>query len=218
SPRRPRAGRINMKRWVRRMLPAMLRLGTALGDGNQFAEGSGVANRQIGQHLSIDVDAGQLETMHELVVGHPLAAGCGVDPGDPELAHVALAGPPVAVGVLERVQQGLVRGPEQGPVRHPEALGQIQDLLVATAGGDAARLVLMVPRSSNGMRSMVRIGLSSSAIRAKSFLPISWCTISRPRNMMVSLTLSPSSRNDLTAWNFVWKSCSPILGRSFISL
>ena len=104
------------------MLPAMLRLGTALGDGNQFAEGFGVANRQIGEHLSIDVDAGQLEAMHELVVRHPLAAGCGVDPGDPKLAHVALAGPPVAIGVLERMP--LLEGRNMIMILAPAAAAQ----------------------------------------------------------------------------------------------
>src|SRR5207237_10657307 len=72
------------------------------------------------------------------VVGVPRAAGRGVDPGDPELAHVALARPPVAICIFERVQQGFVGRTEQRSVRHPEALGQIQDLLVAAAGRDTA--------------------------------------------------------------------------------
>src|SRR5436309_5813310 len=120
------------------MLPAMLRLGAALGDGNELAEGLGVAHRQIGKHLSIDVDAGQLEAMHELVVRQPLAAGCGVDPSDPQLAHVALARPTVAIRVLERVQQSFVGRTEERPVRHPEALSQVQDFLVAPPGWNAA--------------------------------------------------------------------------------
>src|SRR6202022_4264887 len=76
--------------------------------------------------------------MHELVVGHALAAGGCVDPGDPQLAHVALACPPIAIGVLERMEDRLVRRPEERPVRHPEALGEAEDLLVAPPGGDAA--------------------------------------------------------------------------------
>src|SRR5260370_11253617 len=120
------------------MVNAMLRLGAAARDGDQFAEGLRIANRQVREHLPIDVDAGQLEAMHELVVGHALAAGGRVDPGDPELAHIALACPPITVGVLERVEHRLVRRPEERPVRHPEALGEAEDLLVAAAGRDAA--------------------------------------------------------------------------------
>src|ERR1700674_1677741 len=117
---------------------ASSRLRAATGDGDQFAEGLRIANRQIRQHLAIDVDAGQLEAVHELVVGHPLAARRRVDPGDPELAHVARACPPVAIGVLERMHHCLVGRPEERPVRHPEALGEVEDLLVTPAGGNAA--------------------------------------------------------------------------------
>src|SRR5438045_581152 len=85
-----------MKRWVRRMLPAMLRLGTALGDGNQFAEGFGVANRQIGEHLSIDVDAGQLCVL------------------------------PVPAGALGAEEVTLLRGRahDLAGLRHPESFGR----------------------------------------------------------------------------------------------
>src|SRR6266852_2143135 len=117
---------------------ASSRLRAATRDGDQFAEGLRVTDRQIREHLAIDVHAGQLEAVHELVVGHPLAACGRVDPGDPELAHVALPCPPVAVGVLERVEHRLVRRPEERPVGHPEALGEAEDLLVAAAGRDAA--------------------------------------------------------------------------------
>src|SRR5207302_962875 len=120
----------------------------SISDFNEFARAPATARWSAGrlprplraavsQHLAVDADAGHFQTVHELVVGHPLAARRRVDPGDPELAHVTLAGPPVAVGVLERVQQRLVRGAEQRPVGHPEALRQIQDLLVPAARWDA---------------------------------------------------------------------------------
>src|ERR1700682_436340 len=120
------------------MVNAMLRLGAATRDGDQFAEGFRVTDRQVREHLPIDVDTGQLEAMHDLFVGQPLAAGGRVDPGDPQLAHVALACPPIAIGVLERMEHRLVGRPEERPVRHPEALGEAEDLLVAPPGGDAA--------------------------------------------------------------------------------
>ena len=41
-----------------------------------------------------------LEAVDELRVAHPLAPRGGVDPDDPEAAELALAGAPVAVGVV----------------------------------------------------------------------------------------------------------------------
>src|SRR4029077_13541750 len=117
---------------------ASSRLRAATRDGDQFAERLRIANGQIGKHLAIDVDAGQLEAVHELVVGHPLAARRRIDPGDPELAHVALPCSPIAIGVLERMHHRLVGRPEERPVRHPEAFGEAEDLLVTPAGGNAA--------------------------------------------------------------------------------
>src|ERR1700730_5349057 len=117
---------------------ASSRLRAATGDGDQFAEGRRVANRQIRQHLAIDVDAGEFQAVHELVVRHPLAARRRVDPGDPELAHVTLPRAAVAIGVLERMEHRLVGRPEERPVRHAEALGEAEDLLVTPAGGNAS--------------------------------------------------------------------------------
>ena len=48
--------------------------------------------------------------------------------------------------------------------------------------------------------------------------PSSGCCISRPRNMIVTLTLCPSPRNCSTLRVLVSKSPAPILGRYFISL
>src|SRR5438552_5495031 len=127
-----------MKRSLRRMVFAMLRLGAALGDRDQLAKGLRVTHCQVGEHLAIDVDACHLEPVHELVVRHALASRGSVDPGDPEPAHVTLARPTVAIGVLERVEHGLVCWPEQGPMRHPEAFGQVEDLLVALPSRDAS--------------------------------------------------------------------------------
>ena len=59
--------------------------------------------------------------------------------------------------------------------------------------------------------------LASSATRSSIFRPISWWTISRPLNMIVTFTFSPASRNCFNPLNFVWKSCSATFGRSFIS-
>src|ERR671934_2211987 len=75
-----RAGPIKMKRSAR-MVVAMLRLRPAARDCDQLAERLGVPDRQLRQHLSVDVDAGELQAMHELVIGHSLAARGGIDAG-----------------------------------------------------------------------------------------------------------------------------------------
>src|SRR5438132_14259100 len=116
----------------------MLRLAAALGDGDQLAERLRIPDRQVREHLPVDVDPGHFEAVHELVVGHALAARGGVYPGDPELAHVALARPPVAIGVLEGVEDRLVGRPEERPVCHPGTFGEDQGLLVAFARWNAA--------------------------------------------------------------------------------
>src|SRR5262249_30639567 len=68
-----------------------------LGGLDQRGEGRRVVDGQVGQDLAVDLDAGQVQALDEPVVGHPVRAGRGVDPLDPELAEVALARLAVAV-------------------------------------------------------------------------------------------------------------------------
>src|SRR5947209_9709791 len=132
------AGPINMNQNWRRMLVAMLRLGAAFGDFNQLGERLGVADCQVSEHLAVDVHTGDLQPMHELVIGHALAARCGIDPCNPQLAHIALSGPAIAVGVFQRVKHCFISRTEQGAVRHPEALGELEDFIVAPPRGNAS--------------------------------------------------------------------------------
>src|SRR4051812_17732893 len=71
------------------------RLAGALGES---AEGLGVAHGDVGQHLAVELDAGQLEAVYERAVAHAVLARGGVDTGDPEAAEVALAVAAVAGG------------------------------------------------------------------------------------------------------------------------
>src|SRR2546423_852830 len=78
--------------------------------------------------------------------------------------------------------------------------------------------IVMLRPSCFGAASTCEISLKSLASRSRSFAPSSVWAISRPRNMIVTLTLSPSSRNRST-WPFLMlKSWSEIFGRNFISL
>src|SRR6478736_2373207 len=63
------------------------------------AEGLGVADGDVGQHLAVELDAGQLEPVDEHAVAHAVLAGGRVDADDPQAAEVALAVAAVAVGV-----------------------------------------------------------------------------------------------------------------------
>src|SRR6185295_16591377 len=54
----------------------------------------------IGQDLAVEADAGELECVDELAVGHAFGADCGVDALDPQSAEAALLRLAVAVGIL----------------------------------------------------------------------------------------------------------------------
>src|SRR3954466_460456 len=75
---------------------------------DERGEGGRLVHGELGQDATVQLDAGKLETLHEPVVGHVVQAGCSVDPGDPQLAEVALARLAVAVGVRRRVEDLLL--------------------------------------------------------------------------------------------------------------
>src|SRR4051794_9718240 len=65
------------------------------------AEGLGVAHGDVGQHLAVELDPGQLEPVDEAAVVHAVLARGGVDARDPQAAEVALAvaAVPIRVGI-----------------------------------------------------------------------------------------------------------------------
>src|SRR6266852_2720914 len=104
---------------------------------HQPSKGTAVAHGQVSQHLAVDLHSGLAKAVHQLVVRQTRLPGGGIDASDPELPHLALAAPPVAVRVREGVKDRLVGGTEQQLLRKPEALGPIEDRLVPAMGGDA---------------------------------------------------------------------------------
>ena len=54
----------------------------------------------LGQDLAVELDLGELQPVHELVVRQAVLARAGVDADDPQTAELALAHAAVAVGVL----------------------------------------------------------------------------------------------------------------------
>src|SRR5215471_1591934 len=105
---------------------------------HQPCKGAAVAHRQVGEHFAVDLHTGLAEPEHEPVVRQPALASGRVDPRDPEPPEVPLALAPVAERVGQRVQDRLVRGPEQQLPRIAEALGPLQDRLVLAMGDDAS--------------------------------------------------------------------------------
>ena len=80
-----------------------------LRDLDQSGEGRGVVDGELCEHATVDLDAGQAQTLDEAVVGHAVGAGRSVDALDPELTEVALALLAVAEVVGLLVQHLLLR-------------------------------------------------------------------------------------------------------------
>ena len=109
-----------------------------MGLPGKAGKAAGVAHREIGQHLAVDLDARGLEAVHQAAVGHPLGARRGVDPLDPERAEFALAVAPVAILVLQPLLDPGQRQPEAAVVAAPVTARLLQHLLVPGLGGDPA--------------------------------------------------------------------------------
>src|SRR5262249_59839989 len=77
-------------------------------EGDRRPEGSGVVHGEVGEDLAVDVDASRLETGDEARVRDVVLPAGGVDPHDPESPDLALARPPVAIGVAERAHDLLI--------------------------------------------------------------------------------------------------------------
>src|SRR5215468_3634639 len=90
----------------------------------------GIVHREVGQNLSIDFDAGQLEAVHERVVVHVVLVRAGVDARDPETAEVALLVLAIAVRVLPPAFDGLFGGTPQLAARAESAARGLHDLLL----------------------------------------------------------------------------------------
>src|SRR4029453_18758108 len=95
------------------------------GAGDQARERARGGDRDVGQDLAVDLDAGRGQAGDEPVVGHALGPGGGVDPGDPQGPEVALARPAVPVGVAQGVHDLLVGGPVGASPAAPVARGHL---------------------------------------------------------------------------------------------
>jgi len=104
---------------------------------DQGLEGLGLADRDVGENLPINFDAGEIEAADKSAIGQPVHADGSVDALNPKSTESPLPGPPISIGVLAGFFEGLTRGldePRAGAVMAPRAL---QNLLVLSAGRNA---------------------------------------------------------------------------------
>src|SRR3954453_19866269 len=143
------------------------RLTGALGNS---AERLGIAHGDVGQHLAVELAAGQLEAVHEGAVAHALLAGGGVDALDPQPAEVALAVAAVAVGVRIRLHHRFL-GAAVGGVRLPaEALRALERLAALLLGVDRALDAGHRPLPPSSFVTALRSAFAMSWSRPKSRL------------------------------------------------
>src|SRR6188474_2048180 len=123
------------QRWTRSAPPLgferRLRLG---GDGG---EGGRVVDRDVGEHLSVELDVRLAHAKEELVVGEPLFPRGRVDADDPKPAEHALLVLPVTVGVDVGLHDLLLRLPVGDPrlPAEPLRLGEELAALLARVDG-----------------------------------------------------------------------------------
>src|ERR1700734_2004469 len=131
------------------------------GDLGKTSERLCVAHGNVGEHLAVELHAGERQAVHELRVAHAVEPGRRVDAGDPELAEVALAVAPVAVGVFVGLQQRLLGAPVVRVRLTAEALGLLENCpaLLASVDGtlDPGHLPTPNMRFTRGTSSSWRI-------------------------------------------------------------
>ncbi len=106
---------------------------------HDLVECARVADRNVGQHFAVETYAGLGKAMDEASVRDPARSRSSIDPLDPETAEVPLAGPAIAVGVLEILLDPLDGCPESVLLATACALSRLQNLAVAAACGHACR-------------------------------------------------------------------------------
>src|SRR5215831_13328105 len=98
----------------------------------------GLADREIGQHLAIDQQAGLAEPGDEAAVVEAEGPHRGVETLDPQRPEGALAALAVAVGVLVGLLHRLLGDADGVLAPAVIALGGLENLLVLGVAGDAA--------------------------------------------------------------------------------
>src|SRR5581483_900408 len=138
------------------------------GDG---AEGRRVADREVGEHLAVELDSGLRAPVDELVVRQPVHAGGSVDARDPEPAERALLDLAVAVRVDERVLDLLLGVAVMGVVEPPVALRLLEDLAALLLRVDGSLYARHQSIPSIFRTAFSSLGATSWSCRARFRLP-----------------------------------------------
>src|SRR6185503_3879793 len=101
--------------------------------GRDLVERRLIHHGEIREHLAVDLDVGALQACHEHAVAHAQLAHRRVDARDPQRAELALLHAAVAVRILPRLHQRLLRDAVDVLAPAAESLGLPEDLLVARA-------------------------------------------------------------------------------------
>src|ERR1700722_14757940 len=91
----------------------------------------------VGEHLAVDLDPGLVQAVDDATVGKSVRPCRRIDARDPQRAEFALVRPPVAVGVLARLDDGLLGRPIDLAPGVVVALGLGKNFLVTTSGRHA---------------------------------------------------------------------------------
>ena len=101
------------------------------GARRQLGESRLVVDRQFGEDFAVHFNARQAEPANQAAVVQPVGARRGVDAHHPQLAELALALAAVAVGVLQRARDRLLRRAEGAAARAAVAARGFEDFFVA---------------------------------------------------------------------------------------
>jgi hypothetical protein len=110
-----------------------------LGSLNQPSKGVTITDRQVGQDLAVDLDAGLVEASNEAIIGEAVLATGGVNAGYPEAAKLPLAVPPMHIGVVKTVNEGFA-GPLEEAVPNTSMTSSLGDDLLVPSLLDNASL------------------------------------------------------------------------------
>src|SRR5579875_99496 len=135
-------------------------LQSGLSDVDQLTEGFGIAHREIGQNLAVNLDTGVGEPVDELVVGQAVGARAGIDASDPKAPHVPLPRPAIAILILKRAHDRFVGALYQPPPGSAEPLSAVENLIMAavscyaTLDANHASLPLPWPAAARVARTL----------------------------------------------------------------
>jgi hypothetical protein len=115
----------------------LLRVESGLAGFDDSLEASRLAQSEIGQDLTVQLDAGALEAADELGVAHAHEAGARVDTGDPQGAVVTTTLATAAVGSGPGVADLLDGIAELATAREVEALSVLENTVATAAGLEA---------------------------------------------------------------------------------